>query len=205
MIIGGLLRFFVNLFLDQNLLSSIVDHTLVMNFATSFGLMLSIIPMLIYKIRNKEVGCFSSRTPKYGLVYNNLYEELIYGKYKWILLSSVTDFIQTIVIDKFCAYCPANMWIFEILFISIFSYLIFKIKLYLHHYISVLLIIGVGISLDIYLKHYIFNDKDYAIQMVFKLISEILLSLGFVIDKFIMEKKFCSPYEICFYQWLKYI
>ena len=57
-------------------------------------------------------------------------------------------------------------------------------------------------SLDIYLSHYIFNDKDYAIQMVFKLISEILLSLGFVIDKFTMEKKFCSPYEICFYHGL---
>ena len=91
------------------------------------------------------------------------------------------------------------MWIFDILFISIFSYLIFKIKLYIHHYISIIIIISVGISLDIYLDHYIFNDKDYFLQMLFKFISEILLSLGFVIDKYTMEKKFCSPYEICFY------
>ena len=48
----------------------------------------------------------------------------------------------------------------------------------------------IGISLDIYLNHYIFNDKNYFLQMIFKFISEILLSLGFVIDKYTMEKNF---------------
>ena len=199
MIIGGLIRFLTNYFLDQELLSNILNHSLVMNFASSLGLMLSFIPFIIYKIRNKEFKCFDKNIKNNNLVYNNLFEAIIYGKYKWILLSSFIDFIQTIVIDNFCALCRVNMWIFDILFISIFSYLIFKIKLYMHHYISIIIIISVGISLDIYLDHYIFNDKDYFLQMLFKFISEILLSLGFVIDKYTMEKKFCSPYEICFY------
>ena len=198
MIIGGLFRLLVSVFLDQKILSSIIEHSLVMNFSSSFGLMLSFIPLIIYKIRNKEFFCFQ-RNKKYDLVYNNLYEALIYGKYKWILLSSVVDFIQTMVMDQFCAYCPVNMWIFDILFISIFSYFIFKIKLYLHHYLSVLLIICIGIVLDVYLQHYIFNDKDYFVSMIFKFFSEIFLSLGFIIDKYTMEKKFCSPYELCFY------
>ena len=201
MLIGGLLRFFVNLFLGQDILSSILNHTLVMNFSTSLGLMLSFIPMIIYKIRNKEMNC-CVKNVKYDLVYNNLYEALIYGKYKWILLSSFIDFIQNMVIQQFCMYCRINMWIFDILFISIFSFIIFKIKLYLHHYISVLLIIFVGISLDIYLKLYYFNDADYVVQMLCKFISEIALSMGLVIDKYTMEKKFCSPYEICFYHGL---
>ena len=199
MIIGGLIRFLTNYFLDQELLSNILNHSLVMNFASSLGLMLSFIPFIIYKIRNKEFKCCDKNIKNNNLVYNNLFEAIIYGKYKWILLSSFIDFIQTIVIDNFCALCRVNMWIFDILFISIFSYLIFKIKLYIHHYISIIIIISVGISLDIYLDHYIFNDKDYFLQMLFKFISEILLSLGFVIDKYTMEKKFCSPYEICFY------
>ena len=204
MIIGGFLRFIVSFFLGQNLLFSIIEHTLVMNFSSSLGLMLSFIPMIIYKIRNKEMDCFSSKTQNKNeaLVYTNLLEELKRGKYKWILLSSIIDFFQTIVLDQFSVYCQVNMWIFDILFITIFSYLIFKIKLYLHHYISIILMICVGISLDIYLGHYYFNDKDYVMQMIFKFISEILLSLGFVIDKYTMEKKFCSPYEMCFYHGL---
>ena len=175
-----------------------------MNFSSSLGLMLSFIPMIIYKIRNKEMDCFSSKTQNKNeaLVYTNLLEELKRGKYKWILLSSIIDFFQTIVLDQFSVYCQVNMWIFDILFITIFSYLIFKIKLYLHHYISIILMICVGISLDIYLGHYYFNDKDYVMQMIFKFISEIFLSLGFVIDKYTMEKKFCSPYEMCFYHGL---
>lgn len=68
--------------------------------------------------------------------------------------------------------------------------------------ISIILIICVGISLDIYLGHYIFNDADYTISILFKFLSEIVLSLGLVIDKYTMEKKFCSPYEICFYHGL---
>ena len=201
MIIGGLIRLFVSLFVGGNILSSILNHPLVMNFASSFGLMLSIIPLIIYKKKNKEMFFFAreKKEERNDLVYINMSEAIKYGKYKYILLSSFLDFIQTIVMDRFSAFCVVNMWIFDILFISIFSFFIFKIKLYLHHYISVLLIIFVGISLDIFSGHYIFNDKDYVTSMIFKFISEIVLSLGFVIDKYTMEKKFCSPYEMCFY------
>ena len=52
MIIGGFIRFFVNLFLEKELLSSILNHPLIMKFSSSLGLMLSFIPWIIYKIRN---------------------------------------------------------------------------------------------------------------------------------------------------------
>ena len=98
MIIGGFIRFFVNLFLEQELLSTILNHPLIMNFSSSLGLMLSFIPWIIYKIRNKEIKC-CSKVHKYDLVYNDMNESIKYGKYKWILLSSVIDFIQTMIID----------------------------------------------------------------------------------------------------------
>ena len=106
------------------------------------------------------------------------------------------------IVCKLYNKIQVNMCIFEIVFISIFFYIIFKSKLYIHHYISIIIIICIGISLDIYLGHYIFNDLNYAISMLLKFISEIVLSLVVVIDKYIMEKKFCSPYEICFYHGL---
>ena len=60
-------------------------------------------------------------------------------------------------------------------------------------------IIIIGIFLDIYLENFIFNDTKDILSTIFKFISEIFLSLGIVIDKYIMEIKFCSPFEICFY------
>ena len=91
------------------------------------------------------------------------------------------------------------MFEFELLFISLFSFIIFKSKLYLHHYLSIILIICVNITLDIYLSNFNFDNFDKVISMILKFISEILLSLVFVIDKYIMEKKFSSPYELCFF------
>ena len=183
MIVGGFFRFFVNLFLGPNILSPILSHSLVMNIASSLGLMISIIPMIIYKIRNNEMKCcceFVENVVKYDLVYNDSYRKVTYGKYKWILLSSIIDFIQTVVFDEFTGNCKANMWIFDILFMSFFSFFFFKIKLYIHHYISIILIICVGISLDIYLSHYIFNDIDVVISMLFKFISEILFNQNYI-------------------------
>ena len=82
MIVGGFIRFFVNLFLEQELLSSILDHPLIMNFSSSLGLMLSFILWIIYKIRNKEIKC-CTKTQKYDLVYNDLDKAIKYGKYKF--------------------------------------------------------------------------------------------------------------------------
>ena len=197
-LLGGLIKFLFNLFIKDEFLSILFEHPLIMNFSSSLGLIISFIPWIIYKIRNKEINC-CSKTHKYDLVYNDINKLIKYGKYKLILLSSFIDFTQTMLVIKFCKQCKVNMWIFEIAFISIFFYIIFKSKLYIHHYISIIIIISIGISLDIYLGHYIFNDLDYAISMLLKFISEIVLSLVLVIDKYIMEKKFCSPYEICFY------
>jgi hypothetical protein len=56
-----------------------------------------------------------------------------------------------------------------------------------------------GISLDIMLKKYS-NFKDILLPNLIKFLCEIFLSLGIVINKYTMEVKFCSIFEICFYQ-----
>ena len=109
------------------------------------------------------------------------------------------DFITTILILKYCISIKINIWIFDILFISLFSYLILKKKIYKHHYISIIIIIITGVSLDIILGNY--NDFYYNIgPNIINFVCEILFSLGLVINRYTMEFKFCSVYEICFYQ-----
>ena len=66
-VVGGLVRFVLNLFLKDELLNSVLDHPLIMSFSSSLGLMISFIPWMIYKIRNKEIKC-CSKADKYNLV-----------------------------------------------------------------------------------------------------------------------------------------
>ena len=47
-----------------------------------------------------------------------------------------------------------NLWFFDIIFFSLFSYLLFGTKIYLHHYISIFFIILIGTMLDIFMDHY---------------------------------------------------
>jgi drug/metabolite transporter (DMT)-like permease len=92
-----------------------------------------------------------------------------------------------------------NTWIWIILITSIFYYLMFKIKIYRHHYVSAILILLIGIIIDIVLEN-IKNDinKDLLLFLL-KFIRQILFSLYNVMAKYIMEKKFISVYEFSTY------
>ena len=82
----------------------------------------------------------------------------------------------------------SNTTILNILITSIFYYCIFKIKLYRHHYLSVILIIITGFAIDIILDNYQYDIKNNLAILFIRLIREILYSLSSVIDKYIMEK-----------------
>jgi hypothetical protein len=81
----------------------------------------------------------------------------------------------------------------------LFSKLILKSKNYRHHYISMILIIIAGITLDILLGNYMGFINDLLPNMI-QLFCEIVFSLCIVINKYTMEYKFASEYEICTYQ-----
>ena len=92
----------------------------------------------------------------------------------------------------------SNCWILEILMTSIFYYLIFKEKLYKHHYFSLIIIILTGVVLDLVLGNLQNDFNNNLLLLLLRLIREILFSLVKVINKYLMEKKFCSIYEIYF-------
>jgi hypothetical protein len=168
------------------------------NLYSAITKLLSFIPFIILKIRSKKPNIKSSvdiHPNGIEYIYIDTKKEMIRYKYLYILLSSLLDFFSVIIQAK-TAGLKVNSWIYDIIFYSIFYYLIFKIKLYKHHYLCIIIIIIVGLILDLSIG-YLQNDiKNNLVLFLLRLLREILYSLQGVIDKYIMEKKFCSVYEL---------
>ena len=112
---------------------------------------------------------------------------------------SFLDFLQKCLIFTFILNIDINYWLLDIIFISIFSRIILKTKIYIHQLIALIIMIILGIiliTINYYDGEY---DKltgfDYKILLI--IIIELIFSLNIVICKYSMEYKFYSPYEIC--------
>ena len=132
-------------------------------------------------------------------MYYDIYQKQRNNKYKLILLSSIFDFFQSIVTCSFCIKCVYNLWVLDIIIMSFFSFLILKNKIYIHHYLSIIMIIILGFALNIieYFKKDDNEDKIDLSEIFWKFIAEICFCFALVINKYNMEKNFCSIYEIC--------
>ena len=74
-----------------------------------------------------------------------------------------------------------NAWIWYILIAVIFYYLIFKVQLYRHHYLSIILIILIGLIIDLIsgnLQKEIVNAPG---RLVMKFLKQVFFSLYNVI------------------------
>lgn len=123
-------------------------------------------------------------------------EEIVKGKWTYIFLAALFFFIQNISL-VFTFDTKTNAWIFYIVLASLFYYLIFKIQLYRHHYVSAALILLIGITIDLITKN--LKNEIMKISLLIKYIKEIFFALYNVMAKFIMEKKYVSVYELSFY------
>ena len=206
---AGILKFIFKLILPH---THLTDHPLILSICSSLGMSLSLFLFLIYKFRSrsklnksktnksKSNEPTKKKTLEIELEYNNQNEEIPTDKFRYIFLSAVLDFIMTIMIYFFCINLKLNLWMFDILFICMFSHVILKSKLYKHQYLCLMIIIILGILININLYVYRNESKIEIIEVLIKYFSEIIFSLGIVLNKFTIEKKFASPYEICFYQ-----
>ena len=213
-IFGGLIRLISRLILDTNSKHEILEkNPFLFSIFTAIGMILAFIPYLIIKYRTKKSIIYSKDLTgksklNLELVYNDIYEQTFkqtrFNKYKLIVLSSVFDFFETLIVCLFTMNCLYNVWIFDILFMSIFSYYLLKTKLYKHQYLSIIIIILLGLSLNVieYFKIDETENKLDFFEISMKLLGEIILSLNMIIIKYNMEKNFCSPYEICIWEGL---
>ena len=188
----------------------ISQNPFLLNIYFSIGMIFALIPYLIFKNRNKQVNnTYDNSNLKKNesklnidLIYDESSNTIKTNKYRYIILSSICDFIQTLLYNLFTIKCVYNTWFFDITFISLFAYLFLKMKLYKHQYISMIIIIIFGLGLNI-IEYFKFDGEENKIdffETIMKLISEIFFSLVVVISKYNMEKNYCSPYEICVWE-----
>ena len=135
---------------------------------------------------------------KLEYIYNENEDiENVPGKLKFIILIALIFFVNYYLFIH-TIQVKSNTWTMYIVFTSIFYYLIFKSKLYRHHYLSIGLILIFGIIIDI-VEENIQNDtknKENAINFCLSILRVILLSLIYVLIKYTMEKKYVSPYVL---------
>ena len=187
----------------------IINHPIMLSICSSLGMTLSFIPYLITikraktekqkKIEALESSQSKNINPlKINYEYNDLYMEITYDKYKYIFLAAFMDFFETLLTFFFNQLINLNLWIIEIILISFLSFYVFGTKLYNHQKLSLIILVILGLLLDLYTNDFFLNiDVDF-LCLILRIISAILFSISMVLQKFIIEKKFASPYEICF-------
>ena len=179
-------------------------HAIIPNIYACISKLFTIIPYIILKIRSKgkqKDDIKKENKNDVELIYINTQDELSRGKWTLLLLSSILLVIQGIIL-VYSLGVKSNSWIWDILITSVFYYLIFRVKLYKHHYVSMIIILSTGLILDLVFEN-LQNDISNNIGLLLlKFLREILFSLVDVINKYLMEKKFCSVYELTFYSGL---
>ena len=176
-------------------------HPFISGINASMGMILAIIPHIYLKHKSKndlnkidEVILFKNS------MYNN-HKKSILSKRQLsiiiIILCCILDYIQKILTFLYSQYIINNLWIFDIIFLGLFSLYILKIKLYSHQYLSCLIMIIFGIILNAI-------DVEYNVELIYQLLLsfliEICYNLAVVLAKYAMDNIFLTPYEISFYE-----
>ena len=180
------------------------QHPVIITINYALGLCLSFILFIIYKIYNKE----NKKTNNLLLdkMIHSLNKEITKKeKFLWILYGSIFDFFANLLYayewikdkDYLCVW-PTNLFI-----ISLFSYLFLKMKLYRHHYLSIIIItifsiVYNGLAHNFESEKFKKNYKGHIIYFS----SESIFNMLYVLYKFFMIKKFIKSYEILSFQGL---
>ena len=180
------------------------QHPVIITINYAFGLCLSFIFFIIYKIcnkRHKNMNIFLlDRMMNKASGKISKKEKIL-----WILLGSVLDFFAKLIFsynwvkrkDYLC------YWQSNILLMSLFSYLLLKMKLYKHHYLSIILLVVFGIAHNFIAEHFTLDNlKENYIGYIIYFFAESIFNILYVLYKFFMITKFIKSYEILFFQGL---
>ena len=201
-IIVGCIICFLNRILVQIEASKMINENLIINnILMSLSRFLTIVPYIILKIRSKRKNKSSDiENPNHEkkLLYNDQVKKAAKGKWGYILLSGFIFLLVSISLTA-SFKINTNAWIWYILFASLFYYLIFKNKLYRHHYLSIVSIILLGLVIDLITGYIQKEIVDDTLLLFLKFLKQIFFALYNVIAKYVMEKKYVSVYEFSFY------
>ena len=197
----GCIICFLNRLLNQYKGTLLYKNIIITGIFISISRFLAVIPYIILRIKTKNLENIDNKSINKKMIkyiYTDNQKKIVRGKNVYIILTALIYLIQQMMfIATF--EVKTNSWIWIILITSIFYYLIFKIKLYLHHVLSSILILLIGAIIDIILDNVINDINSHLVLLIIKFIRETLFSLYNVMAKYVMEKKFVSVYEFSFY------
>ena len=201
-VVVGCVACFLNRLLNQYDGTLLFKNVILSNIFISISRFLTVIPYIILKIRSKRIKRISDVNNIYTndieYIYSHKKKTIRQDKFRYILLSAIIYLTQQILF-VLTIQVKTNSWIWIIIITSLFDYLIFKIKLYKHHYLSAILILLIGILIDVVLENIQDDIINNTLYLLIKFVREILFSLYNVLAKYVMEKKFVFVYEFSFY------
>ena len=176
-------------------------HPFISGINASMGMILAIIPHIYLKHKSKNDLNKIDEAILFKNSMYNIHKKSILSKRQLtiiiIFLCCILDYIQKILTFLYSQYIINNLWIFDIIFLGLFSLYILKIKLYSHQYLSCLIMIIFGIVLNAI-------DVEYNVELIYQLLLsfliEICYNLAVVLAKYAMDNLFLTPYEISFYE-----
>lgn len=205
-IIGGIFKFIAELVLFH-IKPKVTNYPYMLGINASLGMCLSLLPFIFEKIRAKTRNRRDSKYLKLLHERESAISKLdpykkensrkIYYKICLLIIACILDFTQKVLTFLFVEDIENNFWIFDIMFLTIFSIIILKTKLYKHQYISLAIIVILGITQNI-VNLYDKKVKFLSLLLIFSI--EITYTFNMVINKISMENYFCSPFEISFYE-----
>ena len=194
-ILVGCIFCFLNRLLNKiKIDTDLFEGTVISNICLSLSRFLSGIPYIILKIKKKikrkNTNSKNQNRTK-SFLFNEKIEKEAKGKWRFIILLSFIFLVLSFFLNE-SFKIKTNTWISYILFSSLFYYLIFKIRLYRHHFLSIVLIVLLGLVIDIITRNLQKEINNEPIKLVMKYLKQIFFSIYNVITKYIMEEKYVS-------------
>ena len=197
---GGISKFIVNLILyffpDG---AELNKHPFMLGINAGFGMSLAVFPYIYlerYSESHKKEKQIKNKSLEEIKKRNN--PKIKKEKYLIIFLCALMDFVQKVLVFIFHYSITNNIWIFNIVFLNVFTYMLYKTPIYKHHLLSMGIMILFGIGLNV-VNLYSMKKEDLSILFL-SMFIEIIYSMAIVLAKYGMDYKFCSPFEITFYE-----
>ena len=189
-ITSGVLRIITN-YIFINLEAEFFNHPVIYNLLPSLSRCLG----LFFYLREPNIDelCDSDSIKEF--------KKIKYQKYVFIFLASIFDFLESAL----SYFEDINVDItsgLDIIFVSLFSFLILKTKFYKHQFYVIILSIILIIILSLLESTNMKISTEEIIKTALKIFSLIFNNLVIVIDKYIIEKKSATVFEIFFYNGL---
>ena len=194
----GCISCFLNRFLNHYK-SKLFNNPIIHNIFISISKLFGIIPYLMTRKLYKDDPQIEK------LMKNDITQEEIANetkrikrtKWRYLFLSAIAYLANQVTYIS-SIKIKSNTSILNIVFSSLFYYLFFKNKLYMHHYLSGGLIIILGITIDLILGNLQKDLTENTWIFFLRVLREAIYSLSSNIDKYAMEKKFISVYLLLF-------